>query len=540
MSWIPSDQKERHQLWYGLRDPETGAPLYFDPEEIAQRGLDDLHFFVTIILGYTDLTLPDRFHGEFCRFLEATRWTPELGEMKVRSSIRMSRALFKTTIVSIGETLQLIAADPNSTHVICTATPDLAGQISKRIRDTITDNATLKQCYPYLKRGDQWKTDRFIVRRSGTNVIEPSVACLGLKKGAAGLHPSRIIFDDLCNEENTKSEAGRKEATDFYQATQPLLLWGSERDNGTPFHEEDHHAWVDKKLVSTGQMKQYKRPMWDGDYCEENLIFPEKYSFAWLEEQRHAMGDRQFYAQYGLDIHSAADQKITPDNMKWFDHEVTPEEAKLKYVTVLGFDPATGDGADECAIVVVGVTYDRKEYAMLEELHGRWEASESVAKFRQTVRKWGVRYARMETISGFKTLGQVIVKDMQDAGEYIIFTPVVHASDKVSRMEASLQPLYANRAVWHQPSMKGGKFESQLQWAWRKDDRNDIIDAAGRGVDEAQQRYMQAPGGVKPTVKKADIASGYRTVPGTGAEMFAQAARTSRAKQDRRAPLRLL
>lgn len=493
VAWVPKTARERLEVYYDIRDPDSGKRIKLGErakkarhEEWHERGKTDLHFMCAVVLQMWDMTLPDGIHGEMCRMAELEQH--ELMERHGRLAvyIEAARGFFKSSLVTQGHTIQCLVKNPDDTILLCTSTPTLVTRKSLWIRNQITDNPRLRLLYPDLIPGDKWTEKEFTVRRTvkGQSIVEPSVQVVSLGRAPTGVHPMRIKFDDLVDDQNFKTPVKRDAVRRFYDGCQPLLNPGGiEHTCGTPFHDDDNNARL-RKLAEAGEMLYLRIPARRED---GTLTWPERYSEGVLDGIRVKMGnDALFYAQYMLDIHPESEQKIKPDHLQWASEEIDPATAATFLTTYLGIDPSTGEGKDDTAIVVVGIDRGRKKY-VLEVVHGRWQYDEAVDEFFRMARKWKPSEVRMETVSGFKTIGQVIERRMTETKEWYNLETDPRIYDKVARIASTLQPEYATGRVLHNPSLKGSEFERQLLYAWGAKDRNDLIDAASFAFTSANE-----------------------------------------------------
>lgn len=173
-------------------------------ERLRKKALGDLYFFAGVVLGYGD-RVPMRKgpHALLCKFAEKKTGIPALDEAHYRK-IEMPRETGKTTIITQAYTIQCVCADPNTSILIVNEKEQTARDFLSEIKHQFETNEFLRALFPEVIPEDlnntTWSASRIVVKRS-TNRKEPTVFVIGVGGTVIGLHPDKIICDDIISRE---------------------------------------------------------------------------------------------------------------------------------------------------------------------------------------------------------------------------------------------------------------------------------------------------------------------------------------------------
>lgn len=82
----------------------------------------------------------------------------------------------------------------------------------------IMESAEYRDVFPEIRRGTQWSDSKLFVRRLG-NALDPSIHARGVMTKGVGGRADHIIFDDVCDQLNTESQALRGRVKGFARST---------------------------------------------------------------------------------------------------------------------------------------------------------------------------------------------------------------------------------------------------------------------------------------------------------------------------------
>jgi len=267
---------QANQDWYGI-DVKRGWLTGMSDErrqELAQKGIDDLHFLCTVILGFRRLTTPDGIHGKMCRYAEGKIGTGDSSRM--RRMALLPRGHFKTTIFSIGRNIQRVLEDPYSTHLILSADDDLLHkQISGSIGQLIKESDLFRFFYGDRIQPDpnDWSMEQKSIERSGHEEIsEPTYDFRTVNQAIAGRHVDSITADDLVTVPNTKSQTIHQDVIDYWQSLSPTMDTDDFLLVGTRYRDWDLYGYIKKRhtdIDDTPDGYEDDTRYWDESFDEE-------------------------------------------------------------------------------------------------------------------------------------------------------------------------------------------------------------------------------------------------------------------------------
>lgn len=180
-----------------------------DPQwhQMRERGLSDLFFFCSVILGYGELIpMRESAHRLLCRFLERKTGVPALDDAWLRK-IEMPRGTGKTTLDQ-GYIIQRLCQDPNLSILLCNEKEGNAKAILSAIKSQFRTNELFRRLYPEVIpddfRDDKWSATQINIKRTTTRK-EPSVFVIGEGGTVTGMHPDEILPDDIISRDMMES-----------------------------------------------------------------------------------------------------------------------------------------------------------------------------------------------------------------------------------------------------------------------------------------------------------------------------------------------
>jgi hypothetical protein len=319
-------------------------------KKIALEGRDDLYFFCRTVLG-NDKMRP-KPHKELSTFVKSSDARKKL--------ILMPRGSFKSTMVTVGYTLQKLVRDPDQRVLIASETQSKAIKFVKEIKGHIEGNAKFQGLYgDWRNKGNTWKENEFIIKPRRAIKKEPSVMAGSLEKGSAGvgLHFDTIVIDDPVSMSTINSQDQIQKTIDFYK----LLLSILEPDGeliviGTRWGAYELYGWLmDQENPESQNVDVFHRSAEDG---EGNLLMPEVLTREFLDEMKQTQGSYIYECQY--------QNKITNRELATFKQEDIQlyKETPSGLIWFMTVDPAASQkaAADPQGIMIVGTDFDHNWY----------------------------------------------------------------------------------------------------------------------------------------------------------------------------------
>lgn len=343
---------------------------------------------------YRDAATPmsPSFHGALCS------WRARSPHR--RNLYLLSRDHLKTSLLTIAANVQRILRNQQVRILLASDKAGSAeGQLAE-LKGHLT-NEYLVWLFPETlfvdpyKEATTWSQSAISVKRK-RETKEATVETIGVEGASTGKHYDHISYDDLVDEQNSKTRDLLESTIRWYMMSQSLLEpHGTEDIVGTPWEFGDLYDWlIAGKQTGALKLGVYRQPCWkiadpgvlkwdpQGGIAPDEYLFdangdkipayPEKHTRESIEERAKVPGyARGFAAQWLLRPvdDSAAMFPRTKAVIKDRGAIPDPHECYL----VMCVDPAisTKEWADFAAIVVIGFHPDGNAY-VFDARAGRW------------------------------------------------------------------------------------------------------------------------------------------------------------------------
>ena len=407
-----------------------------------------MYFFADVILGYgPKIPISPTEHLLLCRFVERRTGSPLL-DMAPYQLVLVPREVGKTTLITQADTIRSICQNPNTSILLGNEKEDNAKLFLAEIKRQFESNELLRALFPEVipenYNETTWKATQIIVRRPEGRK-EPTVFVTGEGGTVTGLHPDRIIIDDMLSKEamenarvGDSSVMGR---VNRWVNTLPQLLSSNAQPFpsltfvGTRWWVGDSYEYVEKTF-GHGETRQYvalrattpdgrklDMPI-EGCYRVGDLAV---YQRAGLEQGRVAFPSKwpqermtkiQFEdpATFACQVqNNPADEAVAVFKMSWLENKrfvwlddrtvqftaMTGKRRQLRasdldilmFVDPGGFSTANVEDRARAAIVITGST-GAGEHLLLEA----WSEHETFLTAIQQVIAYASRYAPRKVI----------------------------------------------------------------------------------------------------------------------------------------------
>jgi predicted phage terminase large subunit-like protein len=447
--------------------------------QLAERCKRDLFFLVQNILAIDPDLITEHTHRELCEMtrpllpdydssVEApkvelmTRYKNDGSKDELLSDqfdprrnkllIQMPRGTFKSSIVTIGLTLQYILNDPNARILIDSETYSKAKNFLAEVKGHLEDNSkyreiffTIHGCYPDDGKKNpsmRWTDSMVDLACRKYKRKEPSISCSGIDKSINGMHYDLIIMDDLHSEKNVTNKEQIEQVIDHYKLSFSLLDPGCPAIViGTRWDYQDLYQYMLENERTRYNIIIRKAVEDDG-----SLLFPERLTNEFLDEQRKSQGNYIFSCQY---LNSPVDDETATFKQSYFRHTDWDLVKDRPMNWFMSIDPSQeGPYSDYAAFVLAGIDHQQELY--VRQVHrAKMNYSQIVNLMFEWYLKYKPRRIGLETIATQKGIEYILNDEQKKRG---IWMPVEiiksRTASKESRIEA-LAPYYEFGRVHH-------------------------------------------------------------------------------------------
>lgn len=348
--------------------------------KIADRCRWDLFYLTKYILDYE--LMDEHVHGDLCKYAESLypahppTWKgPEERQGSDMEDqfhygntnllLMMPRGTFKSSAITIGYSLQVILHNPNIRVLVDSETFTKAKAFLREIKGHLEGNEKYREVFKSIhgvypnegkKKDLLWTDSQLVLSCRSKPLKEPTFSCGGVDVTKNGMHYDLIIADDLHSEKNVTNKDQIDQVIDHWKLSYSLLDPGKPMIViGTRWDYNDLY-----QHILDNERESFNILIRKAIYPDGTLLFPERLSKKFLDEQRRKQGSRIFSAQYlnePVDDDSATFKrrdivKVDPDvidgrPINWY----------------LSIDPSyAGEYSDYAALVVAGMDYQRDLY----------------------------------------------------------------------------------------------------------------------------------------------------------------------------------
>ncbi len=342
-----------------------------------------------------------------------------------------AREHYKSTIITVGKTIQDILNDPNITVGIFSHTRPIAKAFLRQIKREFETNRQLQELFPHIcppAKGENrtWSEDGGIVVRRSGNPKENTVEAWGLVDGQpTGKHFSLLIYDDVVTLESVSTPEQIRKTTDAWRLSLNLgARGGTRRMIGTRYHANDTYS----ELLKQQSVQPRIYPATDTGTFEgvPVLLSPEV-----LAEKRRDMGPFVFSCQM---LQNPLADKADGFRPEWLRYWEPRREFWEPMNRVIFVDPAGSrkKDSDYSVFCVVGWNADRNVYL----IHGerlRANLTERAATLFRLVREFNPVFVGYERY-GMQADIEHIQSEMQRVNYYFTIREMGGQTPKPDRI----------------------------------------------------------------------------------------------------------
>lgn len=441
--------------------------------ELAAQGREDLYFFVKGILGYDRLT--PSLHGELCTFLMQTReW--------LRRMTQMPRSHFKTTIVTIGQSMQDIVLDPNIRILLVASSSTNAKRFLLEIQKHFLMNKMFRWLYPEVVPPEvtkaRWNAEELEVPRE-VMFREPTIDTIGAKGAVASRHYNIIRGDDIIGEKELQSEIEMEKTIEWASGLESLLVSPIEDRIdfvGTRWRTDDVYAYLEKfyghnseaieigpHATKIGELVLYRREAMENGHPIFPEMFSEDFFNRMLRENPH-----RYAAQYANNPRAAGLTLVQPEWLRYYKltgpelsvitkqgPDGVVETVRVDDLTrILVYDPSVGESrrSARTAMLVLGKQENGTDVFVLDTRIGRYTPDRAIDLLFELDTQWNLDLLSIEDVAYQAAikfwLHQKAESDRLPVPPIRPYKPGPQKS-KDERIKG-LQPLFRAGQIWYQ------------------------------------------------------------------------------------------
>lgn len=482
-------------------------------QQVAERCKHDLFYLCKYILASNPTLITEHTHRDVCEITKSllpgftpetrvefnpiTRYIGDKVDTKLSDQfdpnrnkllVLLPRGTFKSSIITVGFTLQYILNDPDARILIDSETYGKSKNFLAEIKGHLESNpkyrAVFKQIhgvFPDDTRKDssvRWTDAAVDLACRTIKKKEPSISCSGVDRSINGMHFDLIIEDDLHSEKNVTNKEQIQQVIDHRKLANSLLDPGMPKITiGTRWDFQD--AYND---ALTTQRMSYNIILRKAIEDDGSLFFPERLTKAFLDEQRRDQGSYIYSCQY---MNNPVDDETATFKHDYFQ-KMDWDLVKDKPINwFLAIDPSMeGPYSDYAAFVLAG--FDAEQNLYVRQIH---RAKMNYAGIITLMFDWNQRYQprriALETIATQSNIMYMLNAEQKQRGVWLPLKEIKSRSNTKEDRIRALAPYYEFRRVYHVTECNQlDELEYELTH-FPKGENDDIIDALATILDIA-------------------------------------------------------
>lgn len=454
--------------------------------EYVNKCREDLFFFAKEILGYDKMTL--RTHQDVCtftkpllgyraRYRRKKGYEDEFDNKKNRVLILMPRGTFKSSVVTIGFSLQYVLNEPNARILIDSETHSKAKAFLMELKGHLEINEKFRLLYAFMfnkypdedKRKTLWTDSAIVLSCRFTPKKEPTFSVGGVDTTKTGMHYDLIIADDLHSDVNTQNMDQIEKVKDHYKLYNSLLDPGKPLIViGTRWHYNDTY-----QHILDYEREDYNILIRQAENPDGSLFFPEVLTAKELEKFKRRLGTYLFSCQYQ---NNPVDDDTAIFRRSWIK-TIKEDEIKGRPINwYLMVDPSyAGDSSDYAAFVVAGMDYMQQIYVR-HVTRAKMTYGEVISHIFDLYHRYDPKKITLETLASAKSIQYELSNEQRNRGLWLPIMEIKHRSKTKEERVRGLAPAYEFGRVFHIEEADTSDLEYEMLH-FPKAKHDDVIDA---------------------------------------------------------------
>jgi len=414
-----TEAQQKHRLSQQFNALSGREQRSVDLQAERRRASNDLFYLCRNILGYDALV--EHYHRPICSSVTRYRDQDQLH--------LHPRGHFKSTIITIGGSIQKTLRDPNTRGLITNATLGKAKTFLGEIEAHFNRNPVFARLFPEhvptKASGAGTQSEFTTPARTRFQLREPTFSVSGIESAVVSSHYDWIIFDDIVNKENAKTAEQRLKVIEALAEYQSLLDPPHDQHTivGTRWHYMDVYGAViktDKELVKLGENPLYIKFLtqdlknrsegYDLNDEEAEPSFPERFTVEHLRKLKARQKKYIYNCQYCNDPQPAEDKVFRVKDLQIVQKPHQAKETRLyKYTTL---DPTVGETetSDNAVIITVAINSDGDLF-IVGFRRGQWNPDQHISEFLSELALHRPRQSGIEAVAFQTTLKFFVEKE---------------------------------------------------------------------------------------------------------------------------------
>ena len=362
----------------------------------------------------------------------------------------MPRGTFKSSVVTIGLTLQFILQDQDVRVLIDSETFAKAKAFFAEIKGHLEGNEKFRDIFFTLygvmpdakKRDNLWSDSQLNIASRKRDRKEPTISCGGVDVTKNGMHYDLIIMDDLHSEQNTANKEQIEKVKTHYKLAYSLLDPGKPLIViGTRWAYTDVYQYILNEEAQNFNILVRKAYNRDG-----TLFFPERLTEEFLEKTRHTQGSYIFSCQYMNEPVDDETATFKQSNMIRVPWEMVESMPMNWYLSV---DPSyEGPYSDYAALVVCGMNHQKDLYVR-HVLRMKMSYSQIIEQIFELYNRYPIKQIVLETVATQKSIQYELVNEQKRRGTWLPITEIRSRTKSKEERIRALAPFYEFGHVFH-------------------------------------------------------------------------------------------
>lgn len=462
-------------------------------EAEARSYLKDLFLFnqkvLNVEMGKDSVPL-SQAHRDMCRFIDEDKQKAKL--------LLFPRGHLKSTLVTVGRSLQRICENPQVRILIANATYQLSTSFLDQIKSHLKSNTTLHEYYhDFSTNPGKWSENMIKVFAKGESADyekkEPTVTAMGITGSLTSQHYDMVIIDDGVNRENITTIDQIRKVYKFYMDVLDLLEPGGELIIiGTRWHDSDLYGWImngdndrqgeiPKQVAREIMPHQFvfkgerfnimKRKVVEGT----EAIWPVKFTQDHIKKLMKEKTPYEFSTQYNNEPIPDKDQQFKKE---WFRYYIDDDikNRNLYFFTMV--DPAISQESGSDYTVITTIAVDEYWNWFIREItRGHFLPNEIIDEMFKANERWHPVSMGLEVVAYQKMLAYSLRDEMRRRKVYLPILEMKPPPGKSKDVRIkSLQPGYFNGKIFHRERMLNLEYLEDELLRFPRGAHDDIID----------------------------------------------------------------